>query len=451
MNDLFSLLSKICFFLLCLFLPASSDIPAATGWGTELCEKWPTFYLQDFNPNSEGSYLQLYGLSDILPPADITIVGLYYSDSDECQDNAILQEKLGNELQNDDNDIVVHNVILSNYAPLSCALEECVSWWWDNPFMFPNWFGNNCRDYVGGCPPGDVRLQQVNWQGPLANKTTLPIFQDTYWADAWDRFGGGKGDIFIYDGEGRLYEYLCNPETNVECSHKLFGGLANSSTYDVVLQIALEAASSNSTERCGSHADDDFVIFDNYYYDDARRVDDDEVEEDDNSLVDSGTQDSVDDATGDDDEVEDDDESNGKKDDTSNDDDKSSTVKSDDKTIGNVKYEDDDDDDGNGVDDVYTGDDLMTQRMRQRRQGGGRELSVWAYASIFAVVLSVVVSCFVFYRIWKNRLSGNVMSSSKHSGSTGFSRLPTTDPIELQPGGKLNESWMREDVGYGSL
>jgi hypothetical protein len=49
---------------------------------------------------------------------------------------------------------------------------------------------------------GDSRLQVDNWQAQLYNVTNMPILQDSYWVDAWERFGGGEGDIFIYDSDG---------------------------------------------------------------------------------------------------------------------------------------------------------------------------------------------------------------------------------------------------------
>jgi hypothetical protein len=42
-----------------------------------------------------------------------------------------------------------------------------------------------------------------NWQAQLYNVTNMPILQDSYWIDAWERFGGGEGDLFIYDADGK--------------------------------------------------------------------------------------------------------------------------------------------------------------------------------------------------------------------------------------------------------
>jgi len=65
------------------------SVPAPTYWGTKDCKHWPQFHLQDYQPESNEDYLESYGLGDILPLADVTIVGLYFADSAECRTQAI--------------------------------------------------------------------------------------------------------------------------------------------------------------------------------------------------------------------------------------------------------------------------------------------------------------------------------------------------------------------------
>lgn len=42
----------------------------------------------------------------------------------------------------------------------------------------------------------------------LTQVADFPVFQDTSAVDAWGQQGGGKDDMFIYDGAGRLYAHL---------------------------------------------------------------------------------------------------------------------------------------------------------------------------------------------------------------------------------------------------
>lgn len=184
-------------------------MPYATFWSTFSCDKWVSFDLIDYNSQS-SKYMQSYGL-DSLDKADITIVGMYFADDETCQSVVQLQEQLGDELT--EAGIKVSNVALNYYAPESCALETGCDMYWSYYSYFWWYVGyyesNPCYNYIAGCAPTDSRLVEANWQALLAAKTTLPIFQDTDWEDAWENFGGGQGDLFVYDSIGRLYSYIC--------------------------------------------------------------------------------------------------------------------------------------------------------------------------------------------------------------------------------------------------
>jgi hypothetical protein len=71
--------------LLTLLDDAAAAIPEPTAFGTVECKEWPIFELQDYNPATHATYLQSYGLGDIQPGADVTIVGLYMADSPKSQ------------------------------------------------------------------------------------------------------------------------------------------------------------------------------------------------------------------------------------------------------------------------------------------------------------------------------------------------------------------------------
>ena len=79
------------------------------------------FDLRDFNPNSGKSFLLSYGLDDRRPPADVTIVGLYFADRGVDVETIQVQERLGQELE--EMGITVQNAALNYYAPYSCAIE----------------------------------------------------------------------------------------------------------------------------------------------------------------------------------------------------------------------------------------------------------------------------------------------------------------------------------------
>lgn len=82
----------------------------------------------------------------------------------------------------DHEDINVQNVAINFYAPKACAELDCEPVWTLKKWWY---YTNSCDGYIGGCAPGDERLQVDNWQGLLADETVMPIFQDEYWVDAW--------------------------------------------------------------------------------------------------------------------------------------------------------------------------------------------------------------------------------------------------------------------------
>lgn len=138
-------------------------------------------------------------------------------------------------------------------------------------FRYP-YYSSYCYNYVEGCPANDKRLRLSNWQQLLIDQTSMPIFQDTEWQDIWEIFGGGHNDIFIYDRNGRLYEYICSYET---CGDDTLGELTTASGFDAVKEVAVAAASSNATARCKDFDDDLYTIDYYYYYGDDESSDDD--------------------------------------------------------------------------------------------------------------------------------------------------------------------------------
>lgn len=140
-----------------------------TFWGTYNCSILPDFTLYDKNTHSGAKYNTLYGLQDIAPSVpDITIVGLYFADSEDGWANAKKQELLGKDLVA--KGITVKNVALNFYAPLSCVLEgECVNYWWNSPSFYPS--SDNCAGYVAGCGPRDSRLVE-RWVRDFSNAVT---------------------------------------------------------------------------------------------------------------------------------------------------------------------------------------------------------------------------------------------------------------------------------------
>lgn len=127
-----------------------------TFWGTFNCSMIPEFTLYDKNTHSGVKYNTLYGLQDMEPSVpDVTIIGLYFADSEDGWANAKKQEILGKDLAA--KGITVKNVALNFYAPLACVLEgECINYWWSSPSFYPSY--DNCAGYVAGCGPEDSRL-----------------------------------------------------------------------------------------------------------------------------------------------------------------------------------------------------------------------------------------------------------------------------------------------------
>lgn len=128
-----------------------ASIPEPTGFGSVACKKWPKFELQDYNPSSKSTYLQTYGLGDMQPTADVTIVGLYFADSEASQEAITFQERMGYTLQSQ-HKLSVHNVAINYYAPMQCALIDC-----ENEYtfgLFKSKLKKDCATYLGGCAPG---------------------------------------------------------------------------------------------------------------------------------------------------------------------------------------------------------------------------------------------------------------------------------------------------------
>jgi hypothetical protein len=134
---------------------------------------------------------------------------------------------------------------------------------------------------------GDDRLQVDNWQGMLAEQTIMPILQDQYWVDAWERFGGGEGDIFVYDKEGRLYAVFCNEAHSeyMDCTNVYDGSVAlDANSYKDLKTVVTKAAESSSEDRCANFDDYFFVVFAMYNTDEWDDVGFDD-DDDDSSMV----------------------------------------------------------------------------------------------------------------------------------------------------------------------
>jgi hypothetical protein len=258
-----------------------------TFWGTQDCTFVPEFSLLDLNVNSTSYTGGPYGIY-YTEKTDVIIVQLLFADNPTSVENALMQEKLGEEIANAG--YTVKNVIINYYAPLNCLLEgDCVNFWWTF-FPFPG--VDNCVGYTAGCPPGDSRLQFPVWQGLVTQQVDIPLFQDVAPGFVWDAFGGLNGDVFIYDREGRLFSYLCNIENlGAACTTPLVGGgLKDKNSYNTALSAAYNAAESDSMTRCGedvllSSAEDEVKAFsdagtkiyyvdDYYYYNDFNNADD---------------------------------------------------------------------------------------------------------------------------------------------------------------------------------
>ncbi|MCA9523530.1 MAG: hypothetical protein KC609_21290 [Myxococcales bacterium] len=53
-------------------------------------------------------------------------------------------------------------------------------------------------------------IDAVDYQQPLVDRCTFPLFQDTTEVNAWTLHDGHKDDILIYDKNGVLYVALPN-------------------------------------------------------------------------------------------------------------------------------------------------------------------------------------------------------------------------------------------------
>jgi len=432
------------------------SVPAPTYWGTKDCKHWPQFHLQDYQPESNEDYLESYGLGDILPLADVTIVGLYFADSAECRTQAIRQNDLAADIAKSDPDLVVHNVMLNYYMPMSCLEKECVPSWYNYPFFMP-WYTDQCYGYVGGCSSTDAALTLDNWQLMLSNVTTIPLFQDTEWDNIWDDFGGGRGDVLIYDGIGRLYSYVS--ETPGSSGFPASGApLTNDTVYDFVKTQAIAAGRSNGTERCKTFKDDDNPtpinyddVWQYYYYS--------EEDDDDNSSAKKKS---------DDDDADDDKSSKKKKsddDDDDDDDDKDATATSAGDAASAAAT-----DDGwrpglhNAGDDDADDDDVFWSGKHSKKtyKGYGTEKSKgipsYVTASLIAV-LAFAISAGIF---WLRR---RYYQENGTVGSTyGYGKLPMADgsgvvadtqlEVEMRAPGVGTASPARgskDDGSYGSL
>ena len=62
-----------------------------------------------------------------------------------------------------------------------------------------------------GTPINVVVINKIgaeSTQLALTTSTSYPVFQDVASVGAWDQHDGGKDDIYVYDGNGRLSSYL---------------------------------------------------------------------------------------------------------------------------------------------------------------------------------------------------------------------------------------------------
>ena len=125
----------------------------------------------------------------------------------------------------------------------------------------------------------------------------MPIFQDTDWTDARENFGGGKGDLFIYDSVGRLYAYICtqsNCADGYSATVTVAGGLLDGDGYELIKDRAIAASEDEGDVRCSLFEDDDtsfYYYYMTYYADDKLYYNDwdDDFDDDYNNAVDSST------------------------------------------------------------------------------------------------------------------------------------------------------------------
>jgi len=425
------------------------DVPASTYWGTTTCKHWPQFHLQDYQPESNEDYLESYGLGDILPLADVTIVGLYFADSEECRTQAIRQNDLVADIAKENSKFVVHNVMLNYYMPLSCLEKECVPSWYNYPFFMP-WYTDQCYGYVGGCSSTDSALTLEKWQLPLSNVTTMPLFQDTEWDNIWDDFGGGRGDLFIYDGIGRLYTYVSQSPGSSGFPASL-GPITNDTVYSYVKSQAIEAAKSNGTERCKTFKDDDNPqpfnyddVFYYYYYSDDNDDDDDSSKKK---------------KKGDDDDDDDDDDND--------DDDKAAAASSTSSSSGATSEATTTDDwwrPGlhNAGDDDYDDDDTFYKNKKAKKtyKGYGTEKSHGIPSYVTASIIAVIAFAISAGIFWLRRRY--YQNSGTLSTTYGYGKLPTAEgmgntlpgeqlEVEMRAPGTSPTRGSKDDGSYGSL
>jgi len=304
---------------------------------------------------------------------------------------------------------------------------------WQNSWLFPWYEQKNCEHYVGGCAPEDSRLSMTAWQMHLANVSTMPIFQDTEYDDVWENMGGGEGDIFIYDAEGRLYAYIC-AQSYCDEDEAIYGNLLNATDYSFIKSQAIEAAQSNGTERCYGFEDDDLDYF--YYTDDDSYY----------AYIDDAYFYQTDDNDDDDDDDDDDDNrfyfynstvvasADGvNTDDTKKDDDY-------------YYYDDIDDDDD---------DDISNRRRRIRWR------KIPSYVFFFVLIAcSSVIGIGAYARIRSIQNNNNEIKFVHLTGGRGaqYSKLSTLDSDSMEvemrhPTGQPNprDDWTKSELGYGSL
>ena len=305
---------------------------------------------------------------------------------------------------------------------------------WQNSWLFPWYQQKNCEHYIGGCAPEDARLSMTAWQMHLANVSTMPIFQDTEYDDIWENMGGGEGDIFIYDSEGRLYSYIC-AQDYCDQDDAIYGNLLNETDYTFIKSQAIEAASSNGTERCSGFEDDDL----DYFYYNAEEDDTYYAYIDDAYFYQTTTNDDNDDAVFDDVSYNATsatmDASEGVLDDTINQED------------DDIYVDDDDDDDD---------DDIGNRRRRIR----------WRLIPSY-VYFFVLISCFsaiglgAYYRIRHMQSSNTEIKFVHLTNGRGalYSKISNLDPdsasIEMRHPTQSNprDDWSKNDgsLAYGSL
>ncbi|KAK3252215.1 hypothetical protein CYMTET_38479 [Cymbomonas tetramitiformis] len=88
--------------------------------------------------------------------------------------------------------------------------------------------------------------QEEDWQGRMANMTSVSILQDTDDAGVWNRFHAEHDDLLVYDSAGQLYRHLHSSHSGGE----LFEiDLNKNCGYEVVKAIAVLAATAPGHRR----------------------------------------------------------------------------------------------------------------------------------------------------------------------------------------------------------